>query len=140
MRFRETRGLKEWAKERSLATGTGGGRRAGRTAANEVQPEVHPTRLCQCGHVHRDHGGAVGAVGAVNACLCCRCLAFRPRVFASHRQLTGAAYIHHAYVYDGNKVVRACAHKHGLRTHRGGIEARACADRMLRKYLREIGQ
>ena len=50
------------------------------------------------------------------------------RYFATHRQLTGTPYIHHAYVYDDNKVVMACTHRHGERTpHRGGVTAQACA-------------
>lgn len=59
------------------------------------------------------------------------------RVYATERQLTGTPYIHHAYVYKGNKVVMACTHRHGARGGAGGEKARVCAERMLRKYLRE---
>lgn len=63
-------------------------------------------------------------------------MTMRPRVFATTRQLTGTPYIHHGYVYDGNVVVRACNHQHGARGHEGAQKARACADRMLRQYLK----
>lgn len=60
----------------------------------------------------------------------------RPRIFATTRQITGTPYIHHAYVYEGNRVIRACKHPHGARTHRGAVLAQACADKMLREVLR----
>jgi hypothetical protein len=64
----------------------------------------------------------------------------RPRYFATHRQLTGTPYIHHAYVVDrmAGKVVAACSHRHGARDHRGGVTAQACAERMLAKWLKSI--
>jgi hypothetical protein len=62
----------------------------------------------------------------------------RPRVFATHRQLTGIPYIHHAYVYVGNVVVASCTHKHGERRSvtSGAVTAQACAERMMRRFLR----
>lgn len=59
------------------------------------------------------------------------------KLFATHRQTTAIPYIHHAYVYEGNKVIMACTHRHGERApHHGGETAQACAERMLRKVLR----
>jgi hypothetical protein len=107
-------------------------------------------RMCQCGHVyaeHRDNDPASTRCDSPED-QSCRCAGFRPRVFATHRQLTGAAYIHHAYVCDGNKVVMACSHRHGERRvhdpitgdviRQGAVTARACAEKMLRKYLKRI--
>ncbi len=63
-----------------------------------------------------------------------------PRYFAAERQLTGTPYIHHGYVCYGNRVVRACTHRHGERSpHRGAIHAMICAQRMLRAFLRDAG-
>jgi hypothetical protein len=74
----------------------------------------------------------------------------RPRYFATCRQLTGAAYIYHAFVVDRmtGKVVVACAHRHGARRshnpatgvtkNQGGPAAQACAERMLRGWLRRM--
>lgn len=74
----------------------------------------------------------------------------RPRYFATHRQLTGAAYIHHAYVEDRmlGKPVMACSHHHGARRshnpvtgetkNQGGVTAQACAERMLRQWLKRV--
>lgn len=61
----------------------------------------------------------------------------RSRVFATYRQITGLPYINHAYVYDGNVVVRSCRHRHGARGRHGAQKAQACADRMLRQYLKD---
>jgi len=51
-------------------------------------------------------------------------------VFSTTRYLTGAAY-NHAYVYVGNRVVCACRHK-----HKRALFAQRCADKMLRRYLK----
>lgn len=104
-----------------------------------------PDRLCRCGHPFGEHCGICRTSAPECRLVACKCIAFRPRVFASHRQLTGTPYIYHAYVYDGNKVVMACTHQHGERRshnpitgetkNQGGPQAMACAERMLRKYL-----
>lgn len=46
--------------------------------------------------------------------------------FATTRWITGGSY-RHGYVYDGNRVVVQCKHK-----HRSTRTAQSCADRMLR--------
>ena len=104
--------------------------------------------LCMCGHPRGDHRGGGEAPTHCDPTESppCRCLKFRPRIFGTTRQLTGAPYIHHAYVCDGNKVVMACTHRHGARRsldpisgevkNQGAPAARACAERMLREYLR----
>lgn len=56
-----------------------------------------------------------------------------PRVYAITRQFTGAPRQHRAYVYAGNRVLVACPHRH--RFYR---TAQACAERMLKKRLREL--
>lgn len=99
--------------------------------------EFKPDRVCQCGHRFDAH---VVMLPTSVGCLGGKCRKFRPRVFATHRQLTGTPYIHHAYVYDGIRVVASCYHRHGERrsVQRGSISAMACAERMLRRYLRRI--
>ena len=110
-----------------------------------TDPIYADDRVCQCGHPFGRHCGICRTPAPECNERDCRCVAFRPRVFASHRQLTGTPYIHHAYVYDGNKVVMACSHQHGERRshnpitgevkNQGAVTAQACANRMLRKYL-----
>lgn len=59
---------------------------------------------------------------------------------ATTRQLTGTPYIHHAYVYDGNKVIASCTHRHGERRGAGPgiVHAQRCAARMLRRAIRRL--
>ena len=47
------------------------------------------------------------------------------------RQVTGLPYLHHAYVYEGVKVVSACSH-----AHRSRAAAMTCATRMLHRIRR----
>ena len=58
----------------------------------------------------------------------------RPRFYATTRQLTGTGYVYHSYVYDRmtGRPIAACRH-----AHRHGRTAQDCAERMLRKVLRE---
>ncbi len=61
------------------------------------------------------------------------------KIIATERRLTGTPYIHHAYVYDGNKVVMSCTHRHGERGINGAVTAQRCAERMKRRLLRRQG-
>lgn len=53
------------------------------------------------------------------------------RFFATYRQETGRACRRTAYVYNNNRVVAFCHHQ-----HRTARTAKACAQRMLRKFTK----
>lgn len=65
-------------------------------------------------------------------------------LFATHRQVTGLGRIHHGYVYEGNRAIWSCTHRHGERASvaNGAVTAQACADRALRRInaRRERGE
>jgi hypothetical protein len=64
----------------------------------------------------------------------------KSRIFAAIRQFTGLPYLYGAYVYEGNRVVMSCTHHHGeRRAVPGTVSAQRCADRMLRKVLKQRG-
>lgn len=54
------------------------------------------------------------------------------------RQLTGAPFIHHGYVFDREqaRIVKACSHRHGARDRMGADKAQKCAERMTRQFVR----
>lgn len=60
----------------------------------------------------------------------------RPRYYATHRMFTGVP-CSRGYVYDRHtgRVVLACPHRH--RYPGGAARAQACAERMLRAWLRD---
>lgn len=54
-----------------------------------------------------------------------------PRLYPHTRQETGRPRVHHAYVYDDNRVVAFCHHK-----HRRASTATACSRRLLTTVTR----
>jgi hypothetical protein len=58
------------------------------------------------------------------------------KLFATHRQLTGMPYLHHGYVYEGNRAIWSCTHHHGERGRPGAVTAQACAERALRRLVK----